>query len=134
GLRSRREVPHRRERAVRALFPGADSPVPVPSRALPGRRRERPAEPLLDLREQGGGRAAGHDAGDGTEPPVAGGAGGADGAAADGRDGDARLLRAAARVAGDAEQRAELRVVNAAWRTRSSAPGVRSAGPEPPRR
>src|SRR4029079_10351952 len=112
GLRSRREVPHRRERAVRALFPGAHSPVPVSPLALPDRRQQGAAEPLLDLRQQGSGGAPQYDVGDGGEPPVARGAGGVDRTAADGRDGDPRLLRAAADVAGGAEQGTELRLVS----------------------
>ena len=63
------------------------------------------AAPLLDLREQGRRRAAERDAGDGPVAPVARRARGADRLEADGRDGDHRLLRAAAGVARRADQR-----------------------------
>ena len=69
GLRPGRQVPRAGERALHALLPGAHPPVPVPPRPVPGGRLQGPAEPLLDLRQQGGGRAAAEDAGDG---PVAG--------------------------------------------------------------
>ena len=55
-LRSRREVPHPRQRAVHALLPRAASPVPVPPRAAARPAGRGPAPPLLDLRQQGGGQ------------------------------------------------------------------------------
>ena len=69
GLRSRREVPRAGELPVHALLPRAHPPVPVPPRAVRGGRAARAAAPLLDLRQQGGGRAAAAHAGDGREPP-----------------------------------------------------------------
>ena len=46
------------ERALHALLPGRHPAVPVPPRALPRGRIHGPAPPLLDLRQQGGGREA----------------------------------------------------------------------------
>ena len=64
-LRSGRQVPRAGQHALHALLPGRHPPVPVPPRPLPGGRLHGPAAPLLDLRQQGGGRAARQDAGDG---------------------------------------------------------------------
>ena len=58
GFRSRREVPRGRQRALHALLPGGHPAVPVSPRAGADGRLHRPAEPLLDLRQQGGRRAA----------------------------------------------------------------------------
>ena len=80
-LRPRRQVPRARQRPLHALLPGAHPPVPVPPRAGAGGRLQGAAAPLLDLREQGGRRAAERHDGDGAEPAVAGGARGADRAA-----------------------------------------------------
>ena len=57
------------------------------------------AQSLLDLRKRRGRQAAERDAVDGAVASVAGRARGADGIAADGRDGHPRLLRAARQVA-----------------------------------
>ena len=52
-LRPRRQVPRAGERALHALLPRARPPVPVPPRPVQGRGPDRPAAPLLDLRQQG---------------------------------------------------------------------------------
>src|SRR5690349_881228 len=52
-LRSRRQVSRAGQYALRALFPRADSPIPVPPRARPDGRVHRTASPLLDLWKQG---------------------------------------------------------------------------------
>ena len=53
-----REVSRARQHAVHALLPRRHPAVPVPPRAVEGRRLHDAAAPLLDLREQGGGPAA----------------------------------------------------------------------------
>ncbi len=58
----RREVPRGRELAVRHLLSRPHLPVPVSPRALQGCRLHRSARPVLDLRQQGGGRKAPRDA------------------------------------------------------------------------
>ena len=60
-----RQVPRAGEHALHALLPRRHPAVPVPPRALQGGRPDGPAAPLLDLRQQGGRRAARDDAGDG---------------------------------------------------------------------
>ena len=100
GFRSGREVSRAGELSVRALFSGGHFAVPVSSGAGEGGGLHGSAEPLLHLREQGGGGPVERDACDGRERAVAQGAGGADGAEADGRDGDPGLFRAAEEVAG----------------------------------
>ena len=52
-FRPRRQVSRGRQRALHALLPGGHSAVPVSPRAGAGRRLHGPAEPLLDLRQQG---------------------------------------------------------------------------------
>ena len=64
-LRSGRQVSRAGQHAVHALLPRRHPAVPVPSRAGEGGRLHDAAAPLLDLREQGGRRAAERDAGDG---------------------------------------------------------------------
>src|SRR5690606_3875093 len=91
--------------------PVPQPPVPVPPRAGPGRGLHRPAQPLLDLRQPGSGRAAPGDARARTEPPVAGRPRSAHRSARDGRDRDPRLLRAAQGLAGRAEPRKDVWVV-----------------------
>ena len=51
GLRSRRQVPHPFQHALRALFPLLHPAVPVPQGAVRGRRQPRPALRVLDLRQ-----------------------------------------------------------------------------------
>ena len=80
--------------------------VPVPSRPVEDRRLHGAAAPLLDLREQGGRPAPERDAVDGPVAAVAGRARGADGHAADGRDRDPRLLRAAVEAGWTSSSRA----------------------------
>ena len=66
-----RQVPRAGEHAVLALLPRAGPAVPVPPRAREDRRLHGAAAPLLDLREQGGRRAAEGDARDGRVEAVA---------------------------------------------------------------
>ena len=63
----------------------------------------RAAEPLLDLRQQGSGRAPGQDARNGRKPPVARRARGPDRPAGNGRHRHPRLLRPAGKMAGGTE-------------------------------
>ena len=56
---------------LHAILPGADSPVPVPSRAREGLGLHGAAPSLLDLRQQGGRRPAESDARDGGVEAVA---------------------------------------------------------------
>ncbi len=98
-VRSGREVPRAGQHAVHALLPRAHPAVPDAPRDVQGRGTHGAAAHVLDLRQQGGRRAPAEDAGDGREQAVAGGARGAHGREADGRDRDPRLLRAAASVA-----------------------------------
>ena len=113
-FRSRRKVSRRRQRAVHALLPGRHSAVPVPPRALAGRRLHRTAEPLLHLRQQRSGRPAQRHAGNGPEPPVAGSAGENRRHAPDGRHRHPRLLRPVAEVARRAEPGQAARLVGQA--------------------
>ena len=53
-LRSGREVSRAGQHAVHALLPRRHSAVPVPPRAVQDRRMHAAAQPLLDLRQQGG--------------------------------------------------------------------------------
>ena len=87
GLRSGREVPRRRRTSRTRATSWRDILQFQFHRALAqdGRLHDA-AQPLLDLREQGRGRAAGEDARDGAAPAVAGRARGADRPAGDGRD------------------------------------------------
>ncbi len=108
-----REVPRRRERAVRALLPGAHPPVPVPSRALQGRRvqagplnrcsiygNKEAGERLDKMLAMGMSRALARRARSTHRP------------AGDGRDRDGRLLPPAARLARSTEQRQGVRLVS----------------------
>ena len=61
-----------------AILPGARAPVPVPPGAGGGGRLQGAPAPLLGLSEQGCRRAVERHDADGHEPPVAGGAQGAD--------------------------------------------------------
>ena len=102
-LRPRGQVSRAGQRPLHEVFPRPHPAVPVPPRALPGRGPDGAALPLLHLRQQGGGREAGADAGHGPEPPLAGRPGGAHRRAAHGRGSASRVLRAALEVAGRAE-------------------------------
>src|SRR5712691_992038 len=115
GFRSRRQIPRPRERALHALFPGGYSAVPVSSRLMPDGRGHRAAAPLLDLREQGSRREARENAGDGTEPAMAGGVGNPHRRETDGCRCDLGILRAAPGVAGRTEQGQQNRLVDAVW-------------------
>ena len=114
-FRSGREVSRRGERAVHAAI---SWPIILQfqfHRALAQiGGLQGAAQPLFDLRQQGGRQAPERHAGDGREPSVAGGAVGPDRTAGDGRDGDSRLLRAAAEVAGRTERGQADRVVTRA--------------------
>ncbi len=94
GFRSGREVPRAGQRALHALLPRRHPAVPAPPRALPGRRAEGSAPPLLDLRQQGRRQALERHAGDGREPSLARGHESRHRRGADGRHGHGRLLRA----------------------------------------
>src|SRR6202011_5187446 len=78
GLRSWREVSRARERALHAVFLGADFTVSISAGALQGNRLSGAAASLLDLREQRGGEEIERDAGPGSEQAVATSAGNAD--------------------------------------------------------
>ena len=100
------------QHAVHALFPGGHPAVPISSVAGEGRRLHRPTPSVLHLRQQGGGSAAGRDALDGAIAAVAGRARGVDRFAADGRDRDHRLFRAAEAVARRADEEPACRLVS----------------------
>ncbi len=100
GFRSGREISRSGERAVRAIFSGGHSAVPISSGAGEGGGLQGSAESVFHLWEQGGGGPVECDACDGSERAVAEGAGGVDGAEGDGCDGDPGLFRAAAAMVG----------------------------------
>src|SRR5262249_13597671 len=98
-FRPRRQVSCTGERAVHALLSGGHSAVSVSPLARAGRRVRRPAQPLLDLWQPGGGTAPERYARNGTEPPVAGSAPEDLRSDPDGCPGHSRLLRAVAEMA-----------------------------------
>ena len=104
GFRSGREVSRGGERAVHAVFPGGYFAIPVSPVAGEDRGMHGAAESLFDLRERRSREAVERDARDGDQPPLAGCAVRTDRAAADGCDGDPRLFRSAAEMAGSAKQ------------------------------
>jgi hypothetical protein len=75
-LRSRRQVPRRRQHALHPLLPGPGLSVPVLPGRLPPGRLEGAAEPLLGLWRQGGRREVRENAGHGPVQALARGPGG----------------------------------------------------------
>ena len=122
AVRPRRQVPRAGQHAVHALLRRPHPAVPVPPGAVRRGGVQRPAAPLLDLRERGGRPPAAHDAGDGREPPLAGGPGDHSRHPRDGRHGHPRLLRPPGGLARRAERRPHLRLVTDCYVGRHGAP------------
>src|SRR5271155_3743343 len=76
GFRSGSEISRRGECALHSLFPGGHLSISISSCALQSGGVYWPAVSLLDLWQQGGGRALEEDGGNGAEQAVAGRAGG----------------------------------------------------------
>src|SRR5262249_48328890 len=99
-FRPRGEISRRGECTVHALLSRRYSAIPVSSGAFADGGLQWSAASLLDLWQPGRGQQAERDAGNGGKPSVAGRAGEDYRNEADGRNGDSRLLCAAAEVAG----------------------------------
>src|SRR5215470_3186605 len=111
GFRPGRQVSHPGEHAVHALFPRAGLAIPVLSLDVQGGRPQGAAQRVQFLWLQGGRQAPVDDALPRREQAVARRARGADRHAADGRERDPRVLRAAPELAQGAEQGPALRLV-----------------------
>src|SRR5271170_8446051 len=103
GFRSRREISRGRKRSLCAVFSRGHSTVPVSPCAVQAIGIQSPTASLLDLQQQSSRRAPEQNAGNGSEPSLAGSARGDDRRKADGRHSNPRLFRATEKMARRAE-------------------------------